>query len=471
VILDEERCRRAVASRDGRFDGWFVCAVTSTGIYCRPSCPARTPKPENLRFFATTAAAQTAGFRACKRCRPDAAPGSPAWDRGGDLASRAMRLIADGESDRTRLARRVGCSEAELERRLVGATGAGVEALARARRAQTAMLLLEHTDLPVADVARIAGFETAGRLRAAMRGVFDRSPRGLRRRAPTGRGDITLRLPYRPPFDAQGVITFLAARAVPGVEEVSEGAYRRSLPLPHEAGVAELRPVNGHVQARLLLDDLRDLGPAVQRCRALLDLDADPTAIADSLSADPLLAPAVRAAPGRRVTGHPDGAELAVRAVLGQQVSLAGAATLAGRLVAAHGKPLARPLGTVTHLFPSPAALADADPDSLPMPASRRRALLGLAAAMASGELALDPGADRAQAERRLLALPGIGPWTASYVAMRALRDPDAFLSGDLGIRHALARLGQDTRPAAAERLSQRWRPYRSYAMQHLWAT
>jgi AraC family transcriptional regulator, regulatory protein of adaptative response / DNA-3-methyladenine glycosylase II len=475
MTLDSDRCRHAVASGDPRFDGWFVCAVTSTGIYCRPSCPARTPKRENVRFFPTTAAAQAAGFRACRRCRPDAAPGSPEWDRGADLPSRAMRLIADGLVDREGvegLARRLACTEAELHRSLAAATGATPAALARARRAQAAMLLLENTDLQVADVAAAAGFAGTGRLRAAVRAVFARTPTELRRRraARQGPGELVLRLPYRAPIDAEGLIAFLAARAVPAVEEVAGGMYRRSLRLPHAGGAVELRALDGHMQARLRLDDLRDLGPAVQRCRALLDLDADPVAVRAALGADAVLAPAVRAAPGRRVAGHVDGTELAVRAVLGQQVSLAGAATLAGRLVAARGEPLTRPLGSVTHLFPSADALASADPDSLAMPASRRRALLGLAAALARKELTLDAGADRAEAERRLLALPGIGPWTAAYVSMRALRDPDAFLAGDLGVRHALQRLGQDPHPAAAERLAEGWRPYRAYAMQHLWA-
>jgi AraC family transcriptional regulator of adaptative response / DNA-3-methyladenine glycosylase II len=281
---------------------------------------------------------------------------------------------------------------------------------------------------------------------------------------------VVLRLPFRAPLDADGLIAYLGRRAVAGVEEVADGAYRRSLRLPHGGGTVELRPLAAHVQARFRLDDLRDLAAAIRRCRALLDLDADPHAVDDALTGDALIGPLVRATPGRRVAGHVDAHELAVRAVLGQQVSLAGAATLARRLVLAYGTPLARPVGTVTHLFPSAAALADADPDALAMPASRRRALVNLAGALAGGQLALDDGADREAARRALLALPGIGPWTAGYVAMRALRDPDAFLPSDLGVRHALLRLGRDGRPAAAERLAERWRPYRAYALQHLWA-
>ncbi|MEJ7797580.1 MAG: AlkA N-terminal domain-containing protein [Solirubrobacteraceae bacterium] len=283
-------------------------------------------------------------------------------------------------------------------------------------------------------------------------------------------GSRALRLSYRAPLDGDGLIAYLARRAVPGVEEVVDGVYRRSLRLPHGAGTVELRLLDGHVHASFRLEDPRDLTAAAQRCRALLDLDCDPRAVFEALSCDALLGSLVRAAPGRRVAGHVDGHELAVRAVLGQQVSLAGAATLAGRLVVAHGDRLERPLGAVTHVFPTAGALADADPERLSMPRARGRALLILARALAGGELVLDAGADRDEARRRLLALPGIGPWTAEYVAMRALRDPDAFLPTDLGVRRALELLGRDGRPAAAERLAERWRPYRAYAVAHLWA-
>ena len=268
------------------------------------------------------------------------------------------------------------------------------------------------------------------------------------------------------------LIAFLGARAVPGVEEVAGGTYRRSLRLPRGAGTLELRAAGGgRLEAGFVVDDERDRAAAELRMRALLDLDADTQAVDAVLGRDPLLAPLVRATPGRRVPGTVDGHELAVRAVLGQQVSLAGAATLAARLVRAHGEPLARPLGTVTHLFPAAAALAGADPAALAMPASRRRALLGLAQALAAGDIRLDPGADLEEASRRLLALPGIGPWTVAYVRMRALHDADAFVASDLGVRHALRRLGLDGSTAAAVRVAERWRPYRAYAVQHLWAS
>ena len=478
VMPDSDRLWAAIEAGDARFDGWVFCGVVSTGIYCRPSCPARTPKRENVRFYPTAAAAQVAGFRAFKRCRPDATPGSPEWDTRADLVGRAMRLICDGVVDREGvkgLASRLGYTERHLHRQLVAVVGAGPLALARAQRAQTARILLETTAVKAIDVAFAAGFSSVRQFNATVQEVFATTPSELRSRArhalePHGGGALVLRLPYRAPLGAAGLIAFLGLRAVTGIEEVVDGAYRRSLALPHANAVVELYPRDGHVEGRFWLGDLRDLAAAVQRCRALLDLDSDPQAVIEALGGDERAEQGVAAAPGRRVPGHVDGHELAVRAVLGQQISLAGAATLAGRLVAAHGEPLARPLGAVTHVFPTAEALAGADPDRLAMPVARRRALLGLAESMARGEIALDGGVDRDDARRRLLALPGIGPWTAAYVAMRALRDPDAFLAADLGVRHALERFGLDGRPASVERVAERWRPYRAYAVQHLWA-
>lgn len=483
MLPDRAQCVRIAQAQDPRFDGWVYCGVTSTGIYCRPSCPARTPKPENMRFFSTAAAAQAAGFRACKRCRPDALPGSPEWDARADVTGRAMRLIADGVVDRegvAGLAQRLGYSPRHLHRRLVDSLGVGPLQLARARRAHTARLLLETTDLPIADTALTAGFNSVRQFNATIRDVFAEPPSALRQRArrhaapaPPGSGGtegaIALRLPCRPPIDVGALVDFLRVRAVKGIEEVTaEGAYRRSLRLPHAAGVVELRAGDGgdHVAARLWLDDLRDLAPAVERCRRAFDLDSDPVAVLDALGPDPLIGAAVRAHPGRRVPGHVDGDELAVRAVLGQQVSVAGAATAAARLVASHGEELARPVGTVTHLFPPPSALAAAEPA---LPRARVRALQGLARALAGGDIALDPGADPDEVERKLLALEGIGPWTAGYVAMRALRCPDAFLPTDLGVRRAVEALGLPGDPRSVTRLAERWRPYRAYANHHLW--
>jgi AraC family transcriptional regulator, regulatory protein of adaptative response / DNA-3-methyladenine glycosylase II len=478
VLLDDELCWRAVSGGDPRFDGWVFCGVTSTGIYCRPSCPARTPKRENVRYFATAAAAQAAGFRACRRCRPDASPGSPEWDRRGDLVGRAMRLIADGVVDRegvTGLAGRLGYTERHVHRELLAGVGVGPLALARSQRGQTARILLETTTVSITAVAFAAGFQSVRQFNATIREIFAATPTELRRRARRGgapelSGAATLRLPYRAPIDADGLLAFLALRALPGVEEVSDGAYRRSLRLPLGNGVVELCPTDGHVRARYRLDDLRDLAAAIERSKLLLDLDSDPAAVLDALGDDAVLGRLVRQAPGRRVPGHVDGQELALRAVLGQQVSLAAAATLGSRLVAELGQPLEHPVGAVTHLFPPATAIAGADPARLAMPAARRRALLTLAQALADGKLVLGPGADRAQARRQLLALPGIGVWTAEYVAMRSLRDPDAFLGTDLGVRHALESLGVDARPASVTRLAERWRPYRASAVQHLWA-
>ncbi|MFI5037771.1 MAG: Ada metal-binding domain-containing protein, partial [Solirubrobacterales bacterium] len=432
VIFDSDRFWQVLELGDPRFDGWVFCGVKTTGIYCRPSCPARTPKRENVRFFASAAAAQSAGFRACKRCRPDATPGSPDWDVRADLVGRAMRLIADGVVDREGvggLAGRLGYTERHVHRQLVAAVGAGPLALARAQRAQTARLLLETTAVSITGVAFAAGFQSVRQFNATIREVFALTPSDLRTRARRdGRsedsGCVSLRLPYRAPLDGNGAISFLSSRAVPGVEEVLDGAFRRSLCLPRGAGVVELRAADGHVHARYWLEDLRDLAAAMQRSRALLDLDSDPHSVAEALGDDALLGALVRRAPGRRVIGHVDGRELAVRAVLGQQISVRGARTLVGRLVSSYGEPLRRPIGAVTHAFPSAEALAKADPDRLAMPLARRRALLTLARALARDELVLDAGADRADARRRLLALPGIGPWTAEYIAMRALRDP-----------------------------------------------
>jgi len=469
---------RAVRGRDARFDGWFFTAVTSTGIYCRPSCPATTPRPEHVRFYPTAAAAQEAGFRACKRCIPGAVPGSPAWDLRADVAGRAMRLIADGVVEREGvpgLARHLGYSERQLRRHLLADLGAGPLALARAQRAHVARLLLETTDLPVTEVAFAAGFGSLRQFNATIREVFGTAPTALRvapRPAPPApRGRVVLRLSRRVPFAWGPLLAFFAARAVPGVEEVVDGTYRRSLRLPHGPAVVELADGGDAVRCTLALADPRDLGPAVARCRRLLDLDADPVAVGEALGEDPLLGLLVRAVPGRRSPGAVDGAELAIRAILGQGITVAAARTLAARLVAGHGTALAAPQGGITHLFPAAVDLAAADPASLAGPAARRSALHLVATAIAAGQLDLEAGADRAEAVRRLVAIRGVGPWTAGYVAMRALGDPDAFLPGDVALRHAVVRQGGPPDPRGIAALAQRWRPWRSYAVHHLWAS
>ncbi|MCC5476271.1 AlkA N-terminal domain-containing protein [Streptomyces barringtoniae] len=487
--LDREHCVRAVQSKDARFDGWFFTAVLTTRIYCRPSCPVVPPKPENMTFYPSAAACQQAGFRACKRCRPDTSPGSPEWNQRADLVARAMRLIADGVVDREGvpgLAGRLGYSTRQVERQLLAELGAGPLALARAQRAQTARLLIETTPLPMAEIAFAAGFSSIRTFNDTVREVFALTPSELRARAPrSGAGTpgvLSLRLPFRAPLNPSNLFGHLAATAVPGVEEwlphcpngvggTPTGAYRRTLRLPYGHGIVSLTPCPDHIACRLTLSDLRDLPVAISRCRRMLDLDADPVAVDDRLRTDPLLAPLVDKAPGRRVPRTVDEAEFAVRAVLGQQVSTAAARTHAARLVTAHGKPLDDPEGGLTHLFPSPEALAAVDPETLAMPRTRRTTFTTLVRELADGRLHLGAEADWAETRARLLGLPGFGPWTVDVIAMRALGDPDAFLPTDLGIRRAAQELGLPGTPAALTARAEAWRPWRAYAVQYLWAT
>ncbi|WP_326565471.1 AlkA N-terminal domain-containing protein [Amycolatopsis rhabdoformis] len=474
---DIERCVRAVRSKDARFDGWFFTAVVTTGIYCRPSCPVAPPKAENMRFYPSAAAAQTAGFRACKRCRPNVTPGSPLWNERADLVARAMRLIADGVVDREGvrgLAARLGYSVRQVERQVHAELGAGPLALARAQRAETARLLVETTDMPMGDVAHAAGFSSIRTFNDTVRQVFALTPSELRSRAsgaPSSPGSLSLRLPFRAPLCPDNLFGHLAATAVPGVEEWRDGAYRRTLRLPHGHGLVSLAPTPDHIACRLSLTDLRDLSAAISRCRRLLDLDADPIAVDAQLSEDPVLARLVLKSPGRRVPHTTDPEEFALRAVLGQQVSTAAARTHAARLVTAHGTPVDDRDGGLTHLFPTPADLAALDPATLAMPQSRRNTLLQLITTLSSGDLDLSPGGDWARARASLSALPGFGPWTVETIAMRALGDPDAFVPTDLGVKLAAAALELPTSPSALTRHAVVWQPWRAYAVQYLWAT
>ena len=457
---------RVAASRDARFDGVFVTAVTSTNIYCRPSCPALTPKRENVRFLPSAAAAQREGFRACLRCRPDAAPGSPAWSYRADVVGRAMRLIADGVVDREGvpgLASRLGYTDRHLGRLLQAELGAGPLALARAQRSQTARILIETTAIGLAEIAFAAGFGSVRQFNDTIREVYGRSPSQLRtdrRDAQAGAADlgtITLRLPYREPLHAEALIEFLAARTIPGVDEVVDGVYRRGLRLPHGPATTELEIRPGYVHTTLRLADVRDLSPAVARCRRLLDLDADPVAVDAVLAADEALAPDVAKEPGVRVPGAVDGFEMAVRAVVGQQISVVGARRILARLVAtASPLPAAQATtptgGTALRGFPTADEVAAAPDEAFAMPVARRRTLRALAEAVATGSLSLDPGVDREQTYGALLALPGIGPWTVQYVAMRALGDPDVLLPTDLGVRRGAVALGLPDAPAAVGR-------------------
>ena len=476
--LDSDVCYRAVKGRDRRFDGVFYTAVRTTGIYCRPSCPAVTPHQRNVSFFPTAAGAQGAGYRACRRCLPDATPGSPEWDVSADVAARAMRLVADGVVERDGvdgLARALGYSTRQLNRVVTREYGAGPLALARSRRAQTARVLIETTDLSFADVAFASGFASVRQFNDTVREVYAATPSELRSKVGSRRrldvsGVIHTRVAVREPFAAGALHRFLALHAVPGMEAFGTDWYERSVRLPHGPGVVRVdlgeRPP-GQVACTFTLSDARDLAPALERTRRLLDADCDPVAVDEALAEDPPLAPLVHTRPGLRVPGQVDGAEVALQTVLGQQVSLAAARTAAARLVAEHGEPLGLEGGhTVTRLFPQPDEVAGLDPDALRMPRSRGRALTGLAAALVDGDVRLDRSADRDDARQAMLDLPGIGPWTADYVAMRALGDPDVFLPTDIGVRNAAARLGVD---AVAER-SERWRPWRSYALMRLWS-
>ncbi|MCU7726670.1 helix-turn-helix domain-containing protein [Actinoplanes sp. KI2] len=469
--LDFERCYRAVDSRDQRFDGWFFTAVTSTGIYCRPSCPAMTPKRENVTFFPSAAAAQRAGFRACKRCRPDAAPGSPEWDVRADLVGRAMRLIGDGVVDREGvpgLASRLGYTERHLNRMLTAELGAGPLALARAQRAQTARILIETTDLGLAEIAFASGFGSVRQFNDTIQEVYAQPPSQLRERRPVRTaeaGTINLRLAYRSPLHVPALLDFLEMRALPGVEERSGNTYRRGLVLPHGSATVALTPADRWVSASLRLADVRDLAPAVARCRRLFDLDADPDAVDATLSADVALRASIKTEPGVRVPRAVDGFEMAVRAIVGQQVSVAGARTTLTRMIrAAGGFDGADLVG-----FPAARAVADLPDAAFGMPAARRDTIRRLAEAVADGKIDLEPGADREESAARLLELPGIGPWTAGYVAMRAIGDPDVFLPTDLAVRRGAAALGLPDTPKALERHAERWRPWRSYALIRLW--
>lgn len=474
---DAELAYRAVSARDPRFDGRLFVGVLSTGVYCRPSCPSRTPLPGNCVFHRSAAACVSAGFRACRRCRPDAQPGSRDWDLDADLAGRALRLLEQGVVDEEGvegLATRLAVSTRHLHRILVAQLGAPPAELARTRRAQLARMLIDETDLPLAQVAFAAGFRSVRQFNDVMRAHVGAPPSSLRRaeRARGGRegrdgagdGALELRLRHRAPFDVDAWLAHVSARAVPGLEEVEGRVVRRVLPGRTGPVLAELDLTDG-VVARLVLPHLDELSRAVGRLRHWSDLDADPARVDEVLGEDPVLAPLVAARPGLRVPGTVDAAELALRTVLGQQVSVAGARTLTARLVAALGRPT--PWGL--HAFPTPAAVAGAGVvglRALGLTGARAAALAALAAAL-DGGLDLDPGADRERSRAALAALPGIGPWTVDYVTLRALGDPDAFPAHDLVLRQVLG----GVTPAEARRRAERWRPWRGYAAQHLWTS
>jgi AraC family transcriptional regulator of adaptative response / DNA-3-methyladenine glycosylase II len=473
-VLDPDQCYIAVQSRDRRFDGWFVVAVRTTGIYCRPSCPAITPRRVNVDFYATAASAQQRGFRACKRCRPDASPGSPEWNTRQDVTARAMRLIADGVVERDGvpgLARRLGYSERHLNRVLTEELGAGPLAVARAQRAHTARVLIETTDMSLTDVAFAAGFGSVRQFNDTVKEVFATSPTELRAagsRTITGTvatGTVSLRLPTRLPFAGHDVLAFLGTRSIPGVESWDGSRYRRTMSLPHGHGIVQACAAPDHMAVDVRLSSWSDLGAVVQRVRRLFDLDADAVAIDVALGADTAMRRFVLATPGLRSPGSVDPFETCVRAIVGQQVSVAAATTVAAHLVAAVGEQLLLDDEELTSVFPSPQSVVEAPDGAFSMPTARRDTLRRLAMAVSDGELQLDVGADPADVTAALLAIKGIGPWTADYVAMRALGHPDVFLASDLGVRQALARHGLEPQDSAA------WAPWRSYAVHHLWAS
>ncbi|WP_336631010.1 MULTISPECIES: DNA-3-methyladenine glycosylase 2 family protein [unclassified Microbacterium] len=490
---------RAIDARDTRFDGQFVTAVRSTGIYCRPSCPARTPKPVNVTFYPTSAAAHEAGYRACKRCLPEAAPGSPEWNLRGDVAGRAMRLIADGVVERegvTGLAARLGYSSRHLTRLLAAELGAGPLALARAQRAHTARMLLVSTEMPAADVAFSAGFASVRQFNETVREVFGMTPLALRARRPVpptprDRPDVTLRapkadtregsrgegsvpgvidlaLPYRAPWDAQGLFTWMAARAVSGVETVTADTFARTLRLPGGPAWFSLRLDGERLRLRARLTHLRDLPVLVARARRLFDLDADPLAVDAALAEHPALAPLVARTPGIRVPGAADPHEMLIRAMVGQQITVAAATTALSALTEELGERVPD-IDGLDRLFPTMAAIAEHGADVLRGPGARIRAITGAAAALADGTLTLTSGDDGAEQRAALLALPGVGPWTADYVRMRVLGDPDITLPGDVAVRAGAAATGLPHDPRGYAEWAARTAPWRSYLTAHLW--
>jgi AraC family transcriptional regulator, regulatory protein of adaptative response / DNA-3-methyladenine glycosylase II len=478
--LKADLCYRAVRSRDARFDGRFFTAVVTTGVYCRPICPARTPKRENVRFYSCAAAAEEAGYRPCRRCRPETAPGTPAWAGTSATVTRALRYIAEGalnDGSVEDLAQRLGLGARQLRRLFLEHVGATPRAVSQTQRAHFARKLCDETSLPMTELAFAAGYESVRQFNAAFKSTFGRAPSELRRTlglVPPVDGALRLRLPYRAPYDWAGLIGFLAPRAMPGVEVVGKDFYRRSIAqegTPETPGWLEVGPGDDdtHLVLSLAPTQPKRLIRVVQRIRRLFDLEADPSQIRERLSRDPAVASAVHRRPGLRLPGAWDGFELAVRAILGQQVTVSGATTLSGRLVRAFGTPLPLPHEGITHLFPSAARLCGANVGEIGLPAARARAIRALAEAVREGALPLDGSGDPDEVVSRLQQIPGVGAWTAQYIAMRALHEPDAFPAGDLGLRRALSDSGRPISEREASRRAEIWRPWRAYAAMYLW--
>jgi AraC family transcriptional regulator of adaptative response / DNA-3-methyladenine glycosylase II len=485
AVLDPRVCDRARRARDARFDGRFFVAVTSTGIYCRPICPARSPRAEHVRYYPSAAAAAEAGFRPCLRCRPEASPGTPAWNGTSAIVGRALRLIgagALGDDGIEPLAARLGVGARHLHRLFVQHLGAPPIVVAQTARVEMAKRLIDETALPMTVIAQAAGFGSVRRFNDAFLRAYRRPPTALRRAIADGgrRQDRTyrLRLAYRPPYDWDVLLAFLAGRAIPGVETVEPGVYRRTMTWNGQAGTVSVsnNPGSNALEVAIDTPDPTALPPVVGRVRVLFDLAADPSAIADTLQRDRSLRPLVKRRPGLRLPGCWDPFEVAVRAVVGQQISVRAATTIMGRIVERAGTRLPG-AATPASLFPSPGALAAANLAGLGLTAARAETLARLAAAVAEGVVRLDGSRDTAAFVEEMTALRGIGSWTAQYVAMRGLGDPDAFPAEDLGLRAAAGRLANGTQEAAESRVSTRrlleqaeaWRPWRAYAAMHLW--
>ncbi len=485
--LDPARCYRALTARDARFDGRFFVGVRTTGIYCRPICPARTPMLRNITFYPSAAAAADAGLRPCRRCRPETSPGTPAWQGTSATVTRGLRLVADGALDESSvddLAGRLGIGERHLRRLFLEHLGASPVSVAQTRRLHFAKKLIDETALPMTRVAIAAGYQSVRRFNTAILEAYGVSPSKLRRASasvraspssvdPAGDGAITLRLSYRAPIAFEALLAFLARRAIPGVESVDGGVYRRSLELDGQSFRIEVQTgrTPGAVLLRVPADQAGKLARIVDIVRGVFDLDADPAAISDVLDRDALLSPMLAATPGLRVPGAADPHELAVRAILGQQISVAGARTLASRLVVRFGRALPDidPDGALTHTFPSARSLADADVASIGLTTKRAQAIRAVSRAIADQHVVLTPGSAPESAREALLAIPGIGRWTADYIAMRALREPDAFPSGDLVLRRAASTTRVALRERELSALAENWRPWRAYAVIALW--
>jgi len=479
--MDFEACRRAFVTRDARFDGRVFAGVKTTGIYCRPICPARTPKAENMTFYPSAAAAQEAGYRPCLRCRPEASPDLGAWRGTSNTVSRALALIEGGAldgGDVDALADRLGVGERQLRRLFRQHLGAAPITVAQTRRVLLAKQLIQETRLPMAEVALASGFGSVRRFNETFQQLFGRPPGALRRlagEASAAAAGVTVKLPYRAPYDWDAIIGFLTARAIPGVETVSAQRYARTLAIDGATGFVIVTPGEGDVLvAEIRFPKLNALPAVIARIRRVFDLTADPQLIGAHLAQDAALAPLVAARPGLRAPGAWDGFEMAVRAILGQQITVTAARSLAAKLVASYGEriddPAAAKLG-LTRIFPTPDRLVDQDIAALGMPQARGRALEALARTVAADPTIFTPRADLESAIAALAALPGIGEWTAQYIALRELREPDAFPHADIGLLRAMSGPeGRRPTPEALLELSQRWRPWRAYAAQHLWA-